>query len=222
MSYLCTPCDAVCWEGKTVQHFSSTEWADFVRGVTSPSDRQPLQEHLESGCADCRASVEDWEAIVDFARQERLNEPPESTLRIVGAYLNMARFSPRRSIEVASLAFDSLQSRLVGERGSTSASRQLLFKCGTLCVDVRLEPKPGSDYIVMVGQVIDSRKPLKGFGDLPVSLLSHGDKVSETTTNRFGEFHFGFHSTEQVQLLFGIQQKGMIVPLPQGYAECAV
>ena len=38
-------------------------------------------------------------------------------------------------------------------------------------------------------------------------------------TNQFGEFHFGFQSVQHMQLFFGMQQKALVVPLPQGQTE---
>jgi hypothetical protein len=207
-----------------MQHFSLTDWADFVREVAPPEQRGEMKQHLDSGCQDCTKTAEIWNIVMDFAQQEKLNDPPSSALRIVQAYYGLIQQSALapEGIEIAKLAFDSFQHELAGERGTvTQMPRQLLFKCGTFCVDVRLEPKPGSNYVVMVGQVIDAKKPLKGFDHVPVSLLSRGDKVSETTTNQFGEFHFGFESVQHMQLFFGMQQKALVVPLPQGQTVAA-
>lgn len=205
-----------------MQHFSLTDWADFVREVSSPQQQGAMRQHLDSGCQDCMKTAEVWNSVMELARREQLNDPPSSTLRIVQAYYALMQQSAPEGLAIATIAFDSLQHELVGERGSVAQTpRQLLFKCGTFCVDVRLEPKPGSNFVVLVGQVIDAKKPLKGFGQVPVSLLSQGDKVSETTTNQFGEFHFGFESVEHMQLFFGMQQKALLVPLPQGQVAAA-
>jgi len=207
-----------------MQHFSVTEWADFVRDVSPAEQRVEMQKHLDSSCEECLKTAEIWRTVMEFAQREQLNDPPASASRIVQAYYGLMQQSASapEGIEIAKLAFDSFQRELAGERGTvTQMPRQLLFKCGTFCVDVRLEPKPGSNYVVLVGQVIDAKKPLKGFDHVPVSLLSHGDKVSETTTNQFGEFHFGFQSVQHMQLFFGMQQKALVVPRPQGQTEAA-
>jgi hypothetical protein len=86
---------------------------------------------------------------------------------------------------------------------------------------MRLEPKPGSNYVVLVGQLIDAKKPLQGYDAVPVSLLSEGDKLSETKTNQFGEFHFGFESVKHMQLFFGMERSAVVVPLPEGQTEAA-
>lgn len=207
-----------------MDHFSLSDWADFVREVVPAAERESMQHHLHVGCAKCQNTTEIWRTVMDFAKSEQSNDPPASTLRVVEAYLGLMRqgtVAPE-GIEIAKLAFDSFQQEMAGERGSVcTMPRQMLFKCGTFCVDVRLEPKPGSNYVVLVGQVIDAAKPLKGFDHVPVSLLSQGDKLSETTTNQFGEFNFGFESVKHMQLFFGLQQKALVVPLPQGQTEAA-
>lgn len=162
---------------------------------------------------------------MDFATHEKAYDPPASAMRIVQSYfgpLQLASSAPQ-GLEIAQLAFDSFQQAgLIGVRGPSAAvPRQLLYKCGTLCIDMRLEPKPGSNYVVLVGQLIDAKKPLQGFDAVPVSLLSHGDKLSETTTNQFGEFHFGFESVKQMQLFFGMAQSAVVVPLPETQTEAA-
>lgn len=206
-----------------MEHFSLSDWADFVREVGTSQKRDVMRPHIDAGCKDCAMTLEIWKTVMDFAKREQLVDPPASAVRIVQAYFSLMQGAGApQGLEIAKLAFDSLQGELVAERGSmVQMPRQLLFKCGTFCVDVRLEPKPGSNYVVMVGQVIDAQKPLKGFDHVPVSLLSHGDKVSETTTNQFGEFHFGFEPVNHMQLFFGMQQKALVVPLPQGHSAAA-
>jgi len=211
--------------GGAMKHFSLTEWADFVRDVPIPDKEHAMQAHLDSGCAECVKTSAIWRTVMDFAQQEKTYDPPTSSMRIVQAYfgpMQLAASAPE-GLEIAQLAFDSFeQAGLAGIRGaSSSVPRQLLYKCGTLCIDMRLEPKPGSNYVVLVGQLIDAKKPLKGFEDVQVSLLSEGDKLSETTTNKFGEFHFGFESVKHMQLFFGIEQKALVVPLPENKSEAA-
>lgn len=206
-------------------HFSLTEWADFVRDVASPEMQTSMRTHLDEGCLECLKTAEIWRAVMDFARHEKTYASPARDMHIVETYfapVPLASSAPE-GIAIAQLTFDSFQQvGLAGMRGaSSSVPRQLLYKCGTLCIDMRLEPKPGSNYVVLVGQLIDAKKPLKGFGDVPVSLLSHGDTLSETTTNKFGEFHLGFESVKQMQLFFGIEQKALVVPLPEDQSEAA-
>jgi len=205
-------------------HFSIDEWADFVRDVTLGHKRGGMQQHLDSGCRECLKTANIWRTVMELSQLERMSEPPASATKVASAYFGLVQqaFIAPGGIEIAKLAFDSFQRELTGERGAAAhMARQLLFKCGSFCVDVRLEPKPGSDQVVLLGQVIDAEKPLKGFGQVPVSLLSSGDKVSETMTNQFGEFNFAFQALRQVQLFFGMKQRALVVPLPQAQPVAA-
>jgi len=208
-----------------MKHFSLMEWADFIREVAPLEQRSVMQEHLDTSCQECLKTADIWRTVMDFARREKHYDPPASAMRIVQSTfgpLQLASSAPE-GLEIAQLAFDSFQQAgLAGVRGaSSSVPRQLLYKCGTLCIDMRLEPKPGSNYVVLVGQLVDAQKPLKGFEDVPVSLLSQGDKLSETTTNQFGEFHFGFESVKHMQLFFGMERSALVVPLPETQTEAA-
>jgi len=208
-----------------MKHFSLGEWADFVRSAASAERESEMQKHLDTGCEECVKTRGIWRTVMDFAQQESAYNPPAAAMRIAQSYfgpLQLASSAPG-GLAVAQLAFDSFhQPGAAGLRGSSGAvPRQLLYKCGTLCIDMRLEPKPGSNYVVLVGQLVDAKKPLEGYDAVPVSLLSEGDKLSETKTNQFGEFHFGFESVKHMQLFFGIERSAVLVPLPEGQPEAA-
>ena len=216
---------AILNAGETMKHVSMMDLADFARDTASPVKQEAIRGHLESGCDGCQKTVGILKTIVKFAEQERSCEPPASALRIAHSYfspLQMASAMPE-GIEMAKLAFDSFTlANVSGKRGSTvGVPRQLLYKSGTICIDIRLEPKPGSNYVVLVGQLIDAKEPLLGSNDISVSLFGSEDKLSETNTNKFGEFYFGFQSAKHMQLFFGMQSKALIVPLPETHTEAA-
>src|ERR1700744_6149944 len=73
--------------------------------------------------------------------------------------------------EEAQLIFDSaLQPVVPGVRGS-AAVRQMLYKSGSLFIDMQIQPTPGSDSRVLIGQLHDSANPNHGIRGVPVSLL---------------------------------------------------
>lgn len=207
-----------------MEHYSLPDWVNFVRSTATKESMTNMQQHLDTGCGECVQTVAIWRSVLDFAKQEAAYEPPASALRMAEAYFvpfKLAASSPQ-GIQVAKLAFDSfLQAATAGVRGSAAGPRQLLYKCGDLCIDMRLEPKPGSNWVVLVGQVMDEKTPLENFGEVPVSLLSSGDKVSETTTNEFGEFHLGFKAVKHLQLFLGMKRSAVVVPLPDAQTEAA-
>jgi hypothetical protein len=125
--------------------------------------------------------------------------------------------------EIASLVFDSSQSSVTaGIRSTLPSARQLLYKSGSVCIDMRLQPKPGTDSVVLVGQLLDSASPTHGMGDVAVTLVCEGDTVACKKTNNFGEFDFGFETVHHGQLVFGIGgRKTIVVPVPDTGFEVA-
>jgi hypothetical protein len=118
--------------------------------------------------------------------------------------------------EVAELVFDSARHPAVaGVRASNVQARQLLYRLGTVCVDVCMQPELGSQEVMMVGQLMDSQKPSHGIGDIPVSLLCRENPVSQNITNAVGEFCFGFRTLHGAQLVFDMSEnKTLVVPVP--------
>jgi len=122
---------------------------------------------------------------------------------------------------VAQLVHDSGRApSTAGVRGGYTPARQLLYKAGSVCVDMRVEPELGSNEVVLVGQLMDSRTPGFGLGDITVSLLCDAVPISQKRTNAVGEFQFGFRELHQAQLIFGMGQRGtLIVPVPDTEPE---
>ena len=120
-------------------------------------------------------------------------------------------------LDLAQLIFDSaLQPVVKGVRGS-AAVRQMLYKSGSLFIDMQIQPAPGSSSRVLIGQLHDSSRPDHGIGGVPVSLLLEGGTVSRNETNQAGEFDFGIHATGQLQVVFRIgENQTVIVAVPDG------
>jgi hypothetical protein len=123
--------------------------------------------------------------------------------------------------EEATLVFDSFQTpAAAGIRGAFTSARQLLYRSGSVCIDMRMQPKPGTDSMVLVGQLLDSASPTQGMGDVSVSLVCEGDTVACKKTNDFGEFDFGFETLHHSQLIIGIgKRKTIVVPVPDSVIE---
>ena len=78
-----------------------------------------------------------------------------------------------------------------------------------------IQPKPGSDAVVLIGQLLDSRHPDHGIKDIQVQLLSEGTAISNKKTNATGEFEFGIDCSQDLQLSFWITgRRKLVVPLP--------
>jgi hypothetical protein len=120
--------------------------------------------------------------------------------------------------DIAVLLFDTLTNpAAAGIRSSHVASRQLLYKFGTLCVDMQMQSKPGSEQVMLVGQILDMNEPTQGMARVHVCLLSKGSLISRVRTNDSGEFDFGMRGLEGGQLVFDIaHEKSLVVPVPAG------
>lgn len=125
-------------------------------------------------------------------------------------------------VEVAELMFDSAKEAVVieGTRGSAAIARQLLFQAGSVCIDMCMQPKPGSDAVVLIGQLLDSKHPDHGIKDISVQLLCEGNTISHKKTNDVGEFEFGIECPQDLQLAFRIAgRRKLIVPLPSNKTD---
>lgn len=206
-----------------MEHFSIDEWVDFARGVDRKEKTVKMREHVNRGCIKCRETLEKWRHVVNFANQENSFEPPASALQAVQTSFVLhktlsARESTGKKFEIARLLFDSaLQPVTAGVRSTASVVRQLLYRSGSICIDMRMQPKPGSQLMVLIGQLLDSAKPDHGISGIPVSLLCKGDTLSQSRTNDVGEFDFGVTAADHLQLVFGMADtRNIVVPVPDG------
>lgn len=175
-----------------------------------------MQQHLEEGCDVCVKNAASWMRLVEFAKHEANHQPPDFALRQVmgNFWLSRVSASESRNVELASLVFDSSTvPATAGVRSRMAAGRQLLYKSGSMCVDLQLLPKPGSESVVLVGQLLDFLRPKS---DIPVSLMKQGSSVSSKKTNQFGEFDFGFKAPDNMHLAFDLEGgTTLVVPVPE-------
>ena len=207
-----------------MKHFSLAEWADFVRAVLTAEQRTSMQRHLDEDCAVCKKTVGIWTSIASFAKQETAYQPPAGASRIAQSYFAPFKLASRqnRIMQLARRTFDSFENLAVaGVRGSGPVPQQLMYQCGNIVIDLRLEPKLDTRSMVLAGQVVDSEQPGGVLGGVPVSLLAKQDTWLETTTNQLGEFHFSFPPAEHLQLLFATEGTAVLVVVPDAKARLA-
>lgn len=131
-----------------MKHFSMQDCVDFARGVTKEEVTAEMQQHLDEECVKCLKNLELWRHVMKFAKKEAQYAPPESSIRVVEASFAMRQLMSARTekFELAMLVFDSSQVKAVtaGVRGGYAAARQLLYKSGSVCIDMRMQPRPAS------------------------------------------------------------------------------
>src|ERR1700747_431862 len=192
-----------------MRHFSSEEWAVFVREVLEKKQKLMMQGHLDKGCATCSKALAGWERIRDMAVREREYQPAESAVRRVKGLLAIHGKSRRNS--VAALLFDNLITpALVGVRSAAGAARQILYGFDNYRIDLRLEPNADSDAICLVGQIVGSGKPPASMGRTAVALLRGRKIISTSLTNEFGEFHLECEPAGSLRLQF-VLPEGKII-----------
>src|SRR5262249_9692347 len=124
-----------------MSHYSSKEWIDFARGVVDQKLVAAMQKHIDEGCKSCKEESELWSWVKEFGAREAENEPPTAVVNLVKQAISPTPGKVRnRMREIAELIFDSFtQPQLVGVRGATASPRQLLYRAGSVLIDMRME-----------------------------------------------------------------------------------
>src|SRR5437588_238368 len=99
------------------------------------------------------------------------------------------------------LLFDSCaQTPRDGVRNSVVAARQLLFRIGSVFVDVEVGRETDSNQASLTGQMLDSSNPGHPPVGVPVALLDRGRRVASTSSNDHGEFRMRFAVKNNLKL----------------------
>ena len=186
-----------------MKHFSTEEWVDFVNQVIASNQREAMQKHLATGCKHCMATVSLWQKISKAAAAEASYQPSADTVRLAkSAYLttrlNTKQKEPRKLIEVL---FDNfLQPAVAGARSVVIGTRQMLYRADPYQIDIQIEPKPGSNRLVITGQLLDLSHPGIIGRDIQVTLSNRRGNNTLAPTNQFGEFSGEIENSGDLEL----------------------
>jgi len=186
-----------------MKHFSTEEWVDFVNQVIASNQREAMQKHLATGCKRCMETVSLWQKISKTAAAEASYQPSADTVRLAKASylttrLNTMQKEPRNLIEVL---FDSfLQPAVAGARSVVIGTRQMLYRADPYQIDIQIEPKPGSNSLVITGQLLDLSHPGVIGRDIQVTLSNHRGHSVIAATNQFGEFSGEIENSGDLEL----------------------
>ena len=203
-------------------HYDIGEWADYVRDLLPQARHNQMDQHLEQGCKECRATFEFLQQVTQVAYADATYDSSSSRLAV--AARGIFRFEPSHPLRdrllaaletlVATLTFDSAgELHPAGARGSSS-SRQLLYQAGDYCIDLRLDRERDSMKVILVGQVANQKDPLLKLARLPVTVMSGKKVVSETASNEFGEFSLEFLPRQNLRLCVQVTQAGFQLEVP--------
>jgi len=128
--------------------------------------------------------------------------PADQIVLSVKASFVIEKGNQQGAPRASELLFDSAAQPLPpGARGSVVSGRQLLYRIGTVYVDMEIGRKSNSERAALVGQMLDSARPGHPLVGIPVSLQERGRRVARTLSNDNGEFRLEFDIKKDATLL---------------------
>jgi hypothetical protein len=186
-----------------MKHFSTEEWVDFVNQVIASSQREKMQNHLATGCKRCTETVSLWQKVSKSAAAEASYQPPADTVRLAKAAFATAGMTQEQegSRGLIEVLFDSfMQPALAGSRSVVIGTRQMLYRADPYQIDIQIEPKPGSNRLVITGQLLDLSHPGVIGRDIQVTLSNRRGNTVLAATNQFGEFSGEIENSGDLEL----------------------
>lgn len=170
-----------------------------------------MQEHIDGGCKKCSATLQIWRGVLAITVAEPAFAPPDGVVRVVKSQFAMAKPEANQGFR---LLYDSrLQPVTAGIRGSVTAG-QFLYETDEYYIDLRLEPRREADRACLIGQVLNRAGSDKAAAGITVCLRKGKQAVSETATNRFGEFQLEFHAGQDLFVSIGRSpHKEIVLPI---------
>lgn len=183
-----------------MKHIPQESLAEFVRQSLPFDHSRQVQEHI-AACQECSDTAKLFQEIVTVGANEALYEPPDGVVRTVKAYFGTQQHKAKETAGVFELLFDSLTQPLAaGARASVASARQLLYRVGTVYVDMRVDSELNSEQAALVGQMLDSAHPGHPVAGVPVILMEGRKSVASTISNNNGEFHLEFSIKSNLRL----------------------
>ena len=183
-----------------MKHIAQELMVEFVRKKLPRAQVNTVGEHL-SECPECSDLAPLLREIVRVGANEAGYEPPEGIVRTVKAYFDAEQRKAAQPKSAFELLLDTLtQPAAAGARASVASARQLLYRIGTVYVDMRVDSELNSSRVALVGQMLDSARPGHPVANVPVILLDGRKNVTSTISNDNGEFHLEFEIKSNLRL----------------------
>ena len=87
-----------------------------------------------------------------------------------------------------------------GARSVVIGTRQMLYRADPYQIDIQIEPKPGTNRLVITGQLLDLSHPGIIGRDIQVTLSNHRGHSVIAATNQFGEFSGEIENSGDLEL----------------------
>ena len=200
-----------------MKHFATQEWVDFVNHVASNDQQAAMQKHLATGCKRCTEIVSLWQKVSKMAAVEASYQPPPDTVRLAKAAFVTSGLAQtkKESKGLIEVLFDSFQQpALAGARSVVIGTRQMLYRADPFQIDIQIEPKLGSNRLVITGQLLDLSHPGVIGRDIQVTLSNHRGNTVLAATNQFGEFSGEVENSGDLELSIpGEGEKPIVISL---------
>lgn len=173
-----------------MKHFSTEEWIDFVNQLTTSERREDMQQHLAAGCTLCQKTVSLWQKVSVTAATEASYQPSGGSVRLAkAAFATSGLAHPRTKQGIIEILFDNFaQPALAGTRSVVIGTRQMLYRADPYQIDIQIEPRVGSNRLVVTGQLLDVSYPGVIGRDVQVTMSNRRGNTVVALTNKFGEF----------------------------------
>jgi hypothetical protein len=175
-------------------HISLDRLLKFAAGKLAKEEEDRVERHLSAGCVRCSENLAWSTKVFNAAQREVLREPPESLVeRAVELFESRKRKSRVGFLEriEAVLVFDSLtQPSLAGVRRIGTTGRQLLYRAGSLDIDLRVVEGDDPKLSDLMGQILRKKKGLISVAGLELLLKKGRKKIQSTRSDSWGEFSF--------------------------------
>jgi hypothetical protein len=186
-------------------HLAPEQIADFARKTLPAADSRDLQQHVAE-CPECADLSSLYGRMGLMGAKESIYQPPDSVIRSVKAHFGFVQAAGRK-MSVLEFLFDSFaQPIAAGARASVASARQLLYRVGTVYVDMRVDTEGNSDRASLVGQMLDSAKPGQPVAGVPVVLLEGQKNITSTSSNDNGEFQLQFAVKNNLRLAVAVDK----------------
>jgi hypothetical protein len=186
-----------------MKHFSTEEWVNFVNQALTTHQTEAMQKHLATGCKQCAETVSVWQKVKKAATTEASYQPAPDVLRIAKAAFAASGLARKKkeSPSLVEVLFDSfLQPAVAGARSVVVGTRQMLYRAGPYQIDIQIEPKPGSNRIVVTGQLLALSHPGTAGSEIQVTLSNNRGHSAIAVTNQFGEFSGEIENSGDLEL----------------------
>jgi hypothetical protein len=113
----------------------------------------------------------------------------------------------------AKLLFDSFEAATAGVRSTTHAQRQLLYSAEPYEIDLLCEPDPGSNRLIVTGQLLDTGLPTTFRRGVAVTLWNLRQSFVTIRTNEWGEFWGEIEDSGDLMVSIRIQKREIAISI---------